>query len=193
MPKTPAKRLFHVIFGPNSVDKLETVWPRRTLWLYKLDVTCDTEGIATMRSLAKSMCQEWDLEHPSSVSPEDLLNFVYLDEFRHDWVSIFPDDGDEFSLWALEVLIMTSPDGPPVIPGTGGLRKLRFGETKKNSGKSGATRVCYAYFPEHHLVLMVMAYRKSRQANLSADEKSGIKQYLEITKSWLNKHSNEGQ
>ncbi len=146
-----------------------------------------------MQSLAQSMCQEWDLEHPASLSPEDLLTFVYLDEFKDDWSAIFRNDSDELSLWALEVVIMTSPDGPPVIPGTGGLRKMRFGDASQNVGKSGAARVCYAYFQEHNIVLMVMAYPKSRQANLTADEKKSIKKYLEITKTWLDKHSNDGE
>ena len=142
-----------------------------------------------MKSLVKSMCQEWDLQHPPSMHPEDLLYFVHLDEFRDDWNSTCSDDVDELSLWALEILIMSDPEGPPVVSGTGGLRKIRFAPADTDKGKSGGIRICYAYFAEYHIVLMMMAYPKNRKDNLSAREKAGIKEYLEITRKWLDDNS----
>lgn len=142
-----------------------------------------------MKSLAKSMCQEWNLQHPASMHSEDLLYFIYLDEFRDDWNFICSEDVDERSLWALEILIMSDPEGPPVVSGTGGLRKIRFAPTDTDKGKSGGIRVCYAYFAESHIVLMMMAYPKNRKDNLSAKEKVGIKKYLEITRRWLDDNS----
>jgi len=140
-----------------------------------------------MQSLAKSMCQEWNLTHPHSVSPEDLLYFVYLDEFLDDWRRLYPSDGYEDALSALEIAIMVSPTGPPVIPGTGGIRKLRFGP--KKVGKSGGDRICYVYFPEHHIVMMMIAYPKSRKENLTSDEKKGMRQYVEEISRWLDSQS----
>jgi len=140
-----------------------------------------------MQSLSKSMCQEWDLSHPPSICPEDLLYFVYLDEFVDDWRNLYPTDVDEDSLYALEIAIMTSPEGAPVIPGTGGIRKIRFGSA--NVGKSGADRVCYVYFPSHHIVVMMMAYPKSRKENLTDKEKKGLKQYVKVISDWLDNHS----
>jgi len=138
-----------------------------------------------MKSLAKSMCQEWDLQHPPSIHPEDLLHFVYLDEFKDDWKSNYSGDDDELNLWALEILIMSDREGPPVVSGTGGLRKIRFAPADKGKGKSGGIRVCYAYFPEYHIV----SYPKNRKDNLSSNEKAGIKEYLDITKKWLDENS----
>jgi hypothetical protein len=127
-----------------------------------------------------------------SIHPEDLLTFVYLDEFQDDWSTLYPHDEDERNLWALENAIMSDPEGPPVMSGTGGLRKLRFGSTNDGVGKSGGCRVCYAYFPDHKLVLMVMAFAKNRQTNLTAKEKEGIREYLEFTKQWLSGHADKG-
>jgi hypothetical protein len=124
------------------------------------------------------------VNHPATIVPEDLLHFVYLDEFNDDWGALFSHDPDELSLSALEVLIMSDPAGPPVISGTGGLRKMRFG--KGGEGKSGGVRVCYAYFPDHFTVLMVMAYPKGQQDNLTGKGKAGINKYLTKTKQWLN-------
>lgn len=133
--------------------------------------------------------QEWDVEHPRSIRPEDLLYFVYLDEFLDDWETLYPNDEDEISLWALEILIMSNPTNGDVISGTGGLRKLRFG--KEGGGKRGGTRICYAYFPEYCVVLMVMAYGKNKTDNLSDSQKSGVKRYLEMIEAWLRSHSSE--
>lgn len=136
------------------------------------------------RSLEQSTCQEWRLDHPQELQPEDFLQFVYLDEFAGDWAEIFAHDEDETALWALEICIMADPLGAPVISGTGGLRKLRFSKDE-DAGKSGGARVCYAYFPEHFIALMVMAFTKDEKANLTPGEKKAIKGYLNQVKKWL--------
>lgn len=136
-----------------------------------------------MRALERSVCQEWTLRHPSGLKPEDLLHFVYLDEFRDDWEELYGPDVDDEALWALEILIMSAPLAGDVVAGTGGLRKVRFG--REESGKRGGNRICYSYFPAHHIVLMLMAYGKSRKANLTKAERAGIKRYLEQVESWL--------
>jgi len=130
-----------------------------------------------MKFVGESMTSEWEVDHSASINPEDLLHFIYLDEFREDWDSLHPSDEDQMRLWALEIAIMGNPEGPPVIPGTGGLRKLRMAHEGKGGGKSGGDCVCYAYFPEHHFIVMVMAYSKNEQDNLSSDDKQGIKKY----------------
>lgn len=80
---------------------------------------------------------------------------------------------------------MQDPDGPPVIRGTGGLRKARFSPGKWNIGKRGAVRVCYVYFKAHRTVMLVMAYGKGRKANLTASEKRDIARYIETVQRWF--------
>lgn len=116
--------------------------------------------------------------------PENFLHFIETDEFRDDWNALGLTV--ENDLLALQVAIMVSPDLHPVIKGTGGLRKLRFSSTNACRGKSGGIRVCYAYFPRHWTVLLVMAYGKSQQDNLTKTEKSHIKEYLGIIEQYLN-------
>jgi len=137
-----------------------------------------------MKSRVSSSTQEWELRHSPSMDLVDLLTFVYLDEFMDDWKKLYGSDDDEESLWALEIAIMSAPDGPPVVPGTGGLRKLRFGSAEV-SGKSGGNRICYAYFPEFYIVLMMLAYPKNRQINLTNEQKEGVREYLNQVKRWL--------
>ncbi len=113
----------------------------------------------------------------------DLLHFVETDEFGDDWRGLRLDV--ENDLWALQTLIMAAPEAAPLIKGTGGLRKLRFAPDRWKSGKSGAARICYAYFKEHGLVLLVMAYGKEQKDTLTPDEKAGIKKYLAIVQNYL--------
>jgi hypothetical protein len=118
-----------------------------------------------------------------AIDPQDLLQFVELRQFTDHWARLGLDD--EGDLFALQIFIMANPKGAPVIEGTGALRKMRFAPAKWNIGKRGAARVCYAYFEEHGLVLLVMVYDHKEKDNLSAVEKKGIKRYLEQINHYL--------
>ena len=125
----------------------------------------------------KGEVSECTLRYPNHMlSPEDFLHFIELDEFRDDWERLGLDV--ESDLWALQIAIMRNPEGAPVIPGTGGLRKLRFAPLEWCSGKRGAVRVCYVFLKEHWIVLLVMAYAKKEKLSLTDQEKQGIKAYI---------------
>ena len=80
-----------------------------------------------------------------SIQPEDLLHFLELPQFTRRWAAIGLDD--EKNLLDLQLTIMLAPKSGRVIRGTSGLRKLRFAPRDWSSGKSGALRVLYVYFP----------------------------------------------
>jgi len=73
---------------------------------------------------------------------------------------------------------MCAPDKPSVVKGTGGLRKIRFAPAPWATGKSGAARVCYVYFEEFSIVLLIAAYSKKEKENISAAHKSAYKQLI---------------
>ena len=62
-----------------------------------------------------------------------------------------------------------NPDSGDVIPGTGGLRKLRWG--RAGSGKRGGARVIYFYYDVDIPLYLLFAYAKSDAADLSAEGK----------------------
>jgi len=66
---------------------------------------------------------------------------------------------------------MLSPTSPPVIRGTGGLRKMRFAPPSWHTGKRGALRVCYVFLHEHAIVLLVGFYAKNEREDLTAQER----------------------
>lgn len=123
------------------------------------------------------------VNQPRQIIFESFLHFVELDEFADDWEQLGLDV--ENDLWDLQIDIMNDPEAAPIISGTGGLRKMRFAPRGWHSGKSGAVRVCYAYFKRHWTVLLVMAYSKGRKETLTAEENRGIKKYVATFEKWL--------
>jgi len=65
--------------------------------------------------------------------------------------------------------LATYPLAGDEIPGTGGIRKVRFGA--KGKGKSGGARVIYYYFDEDAPIFALLAYGKGQKADLTPDEK----------------------
>lgn len=67
---------------------------------------------------------------------------------------------------ALQAALIASPAAGPVIPGGGGLRKLRW--VGSGRGKRGGTRVIYWWFPEREKLLMLFVFLKQERDDLSA-------------------------
>jgi hypothetical protein len=64
--------------------------------------------------------------------------------------------------------IATNPEAGDIIPGTGGVRKVRW--SRQGSGKRGGVRIVYFYYNTEIPLYLLMVYAKARQENLSADE-----------------------
>lgn len=67
--------------------------------------------------------------------------FIELPPFEHFRADYLDDD----AFVRLQRLLMLNPDAGALIPGTGGLRKLRFADERRQKGKrggSGGTQAC---------------------------------------------------
>ncbi len=64
------------------------------------------------------------------------------------------------------------PNRGDEIPGTGGVRKVRFAAAGK--GKSGGVRVIYYFFDEGSPLYALLLYDKNERANLTADQKKQV-------------------
>jgi hypothetical protein len=69
----------------------------------------------------------------------------------------------------LEGEIVLNPQAGDVIPGLGGLRKLRFGLGGR--GKRGGGRAIYFLMVTDEVAIMVFAYSKAAQEDLTADQR----------------------
>jgi len=65
--------------------------------------------------------------------------------------------------------IAGSPEAGDVIPGTGGLRKIRWG--RQGSGRRGGVRVVYYYYNMSAPLYLLTAYAKAAREDISPEEK----------------------
>jgi hypothetical protein len=106
--------------------------------------------------------------------PKEVVSFVEMEGFSDDWIDLKMTDDD---LRIVQALIMVAPKANPPIRGTGGLRKLRF-ITGAKTGKRKEIRICYAYFQEFEMVLLVVAYAKNERDNIPPADKRFIREML---------------
>ncbi len=67
--------------------------------------------------------------------------------------------------------LVADPQKGSVMPGCGGLRKLRIADPKRQKGNRGGARVIYLYVPEARQFLMLKIYGKAEQQDLLPNEK----------------------
>jgi len=77
----------------------------------------------------------------------------------------------------LQAQLIQKPDAGKIIPGSGCLRKLRW--SAGGHGKRGGIRVIYYWFVSQEVVLMLFAYRKNEQDDLTPDQLKQLKKIVE--------------
>ena len=80
--------------------------------------------------------------------------------------------------YELVMFLGATPDAGDVIPGTGGVRKLRW--SAKGKGKRGGVRVIYYFHSEAFPVFLLTVYAKNQQANLTKAERNELKQLVPL-------------
>lgn len=67
--------------------------------------------------------------------------------------------------------LVLRPELGGLIPGTGGLRKVRWSEGSRGIGKRGGIRVIYYWYRSESLIYLLLAYSKKEQDDLTAEQK----------------------
>ena len=75
---------------------------------------------------------------------------------------------DDRAYRMLQLSLLLRPDQGPLIPGTGGLRKLRWKRT--HTGKRGGLRVIYYWRASANTCFLLFIYRKTNQSDLTASQ-----------------------
>ena len=95
---------------------------------------------------------------------------------------------DEFIVWAAKVWtahehesfinwIAGNPEAGDLIPGSGGLRKVRW--LRAGMGKRGGARVIYYLRTERGEILLLLVYAKAKFDNISPHVLKSIKEQLD--------------
>ena len=80
-----------------------------------------------------------------------------------------------------QAFLAANPAAGDIIPGSNGLRKLRW--SIKGKGKRGGSRIIYYWVKPKDMLLMLFVFKKNEQSNLTADQLKNLKNIM--TKDWL--------
>jgi hypothetical protein len=86
---------------------------------------------------------------------------------------LMPDD--DYRMLQLE--LVRNPEAGRVIPGTGGLRKLRWAASGR--GRRGGARVIYYWHAESRQVLMLFVFAKNERDDLTAAQRRALRRIVE--------------
>jgi hypothetical protein len=93
--------------------------------------------------------------------------------FTRQVTELLPDDDYR----ELQATLVNHPDSGPIIPGTGGIRKIRWGAS--GHGKRGGARIIYYWATQHNRILMLFIYTKNESSDLTTDQKKALREIVE--------------
>ena len=85
---------------------------------------------------------------------------------------------DDQAFRDLQLLLMLDPTAGDVIAGTGGLRKLRFADTRRGKGKRGGLRVIYYWWDTGFQFWLFTVYDKDEMADLTQLQRKVLKEMI---------------
>ena len=89
------------------------------------------------------------------------MEFIETPLFTRQILDLLPDE----DYADLQEELAANPQKGDLIPGGGGIRKIRC--KRPGTGKSGGIRVIYYWITVEHQILMLIAYPKAKQENLT--------------------------
>ena len=82
-------------------------------------------------------------------------------------------DDDEYLV--LQNALAENPAAGDLMPGTGGFRKMRWGDSRRGKGRRGGLRLIYYYFVIDQQIWLITIYDKDEAADLTQSEKRALK------------------
>jgi hypothetical protein len=100
--------------------------------------------------------------------------FVELPAFARHRADYLDDD----AFRELGNLLMKNPVAGDLIPDTGGLRKLRFADTRRGKGKRGGLRVIYYWWDAGFQFWLFTLYDKDEMSDLTSQQRKALKSMI---------------
>lgn len=97
--------------------------------------------------------------------------FIELPAFERVRGDLLEDDAYR----ALQEFLLLQPEAGDLIPGAGGLRKLRFGSQIHGRGKRGGLRVIYFWWQRGREFWLFTMYEKGEMADLTPSQRRALK------------------
>ncbi len=97
------------------------------------------------------------------------ITVLQLSKFKAEATDLIGADGID----AVAVYLIEHPDVGDVIPGAGGVRKLRW--AAKGKGKRGGARIIYVYVVVAARIYLLRCYAKNVRTDLTSDEKKELR------------------
>ena len=85
-------------------------------------------------------------------------------------------DDEAFS--ALQAALVADPEAGDVIRDTGGLRKVRFADSRQGKGKRGGLRVIYYWWVPGCQFWLFTLYGKGEVSDLTAEQRRAVREVL---------------
>lgn len=110
-------------------------------------------------------------------NPDQTVWFQFVEapafaRYRQDYL-----DDDGFS--ELQKYLVKNPDAGDIIPGAGGIRKLRWKDRHRGKGKRGGLRVIYYCFLSDQEIWLLTLYDKDEAVDLTKEERDQLRRTLE--------------
>jgi len=110
------------------------------------------------------------------------------DSARRDWFQFveapafarFRDDYlDDEGFAELQRYLASNPEAGDMVPGAGGIRKLRWKDPRRGKGRRGGLRVIYYCFLSEQEIWLLALYDKDEAADLTKDQREQLRRALE--------------
>lgn len=108
-----------------------------------------------------------------------IFQFIEAPAFARFRENYLDDDG----FAELQKNLAANPELGDLVPGAGGIRKLRWRDARRGKGKRGGLRVIYYCFLSDEEIWLLTLYDKNETADLTRNEKDQIKRTLEVERS----------
>ncbi|MBF0383758.1 MAG: type II toxin-antitoxin system RelE/ParE family toxin [Magnetococcales bacterium] len=100
------------------------------------------------------------------------MKFIETTVFTRQIRELMVDD--DYRL--MQETLLVRPELGSIIPGSGGIRKVRWGSQEQ--GKRGGSRVIYYWAVNDKTLFMLMAYSKNKQENLTLSQVQTLKKMI---------------
>ncbi len=101
------------------------------------------------------------------------MRFIETPVFTAELQALLNDDGYR----ELQLALLLRPDAGAIIPGSGGLRKLRW--RRRGSGKRGGLRIIYYWHTADDAIYMLLIYSKTKIKDLTQKQLRILRRLIE--------------